>query len=191
MTRASRRNLLWGAAAVLLQLTTIQARAEWSPFGTYWGNVSRAAAQNDANSVRQLIASGSNPNDTDENNRTGMHVAAMNGNLQIMAILVKGGAKLDARDKLGNTPLHYASERGQLEAAKLLLDLKAPVDAENKQGMTPLMMAAGHGHLEVVQALLGKGASPTKADFTGRDAANWALESRKPAVAQAIKRAAR
>jgi len=46
------------------------------------------------------------------------------------------------------------------------------------------------GNLEIVQALLSHGASPTKADFTGRDAAGWALESKKPAVAQAIKRAA-
>jgi len=178
------------AALFLISAAMLPARAEWSPFGSYWGNVARAAAQNDANQVRQMIASGSNPNEVDENNRTGMHIAAMNGNLQIMAILVKGNAKSDPRDKLGNTPLHYATDRDRLEAVKLLLDLKAPVDAENKQGMTALMMAAARGNLEIVQALLSHGASPTKADFTGRDAAGWALESKKPAVAQAIKRAA-
>jgi hypothetical protein len=32
-------------------------------------------------------------------------------------------------------------------------------------------------------------ASVTKTDYTGRDAAGWAAESRSPAVVQAIKRA--
>jgi ankyrin repeat protein len=55
--------------------------------------------------------------------------------------------------------------------------------------MTPLMVAASHGNIAIVQALLAKGASVTKTDFTGRDAAGWAAESRRPAVVQAIKRA--
>ena len=55
--------------------------------------------------------------------------------------------------------------------------------------MTPLMIAANRGDVEIVQALLAKGASVTKTDYTGRDAAGWAAESHRPAVVQAIKRA--
>ena len=55
--------------------------------------------------------------------------------------------------------------------------------------MTPLMIAASHGNVEIVQALLAKGASVTKTDYPGRDAAGWAAKSRRPAVVQAIKRA--
>ena len=51
------------------------------------------------------------------------------------------------------------------------------------------MVAADRGDIEIVQALLAKGASVTKTDFTGRDAAGWAAESHRPAVVQAIKRA--
>jgi len=85
--------------------------------------------------------------------------------------------------------LHLAADRNQVEAARLLIDVGAPIDAENKSGMTPLMIAANRGNLDVVQALLAKGASVNKTDFTGRDAAGWALESHRPAVVQAIKRA--
>ena len=113
----------------------------------------------------------------------------MNGNLTITAILIKAKAKLDPKDKLGNTPLHMAADRNQTEEAQLLVDVGAPVDAENKNGMTPLMVAAARGNIEIVQALLAKGASVTKTDFTGRDAAGWAVESHRPAVVQAIKRA--
>jgi ankyrin repeat protein len=82
-----------------------------------------------------------------------------------------------------------AADVNQVEAAKLLLDAGAAVDPENKNGMTPLMVAANRGNIEIVQALLVKGASVTKTDYTGRDAAGWAAESRHPAVVQAIKRA--
>ncbi|HJZ17905.1 MAG TPA: ankyrin repeat domain-containing protein [Stellaceae bacterium] len=165
------------------------AHADLSIFGGYWENVARAARQNDAAQVRSLLANDGNPNQTDEEARTGLHYGAMNGNLTIIAILIKATAKLDAKDKLGNTPLHLAADRNQVEAAKLLLDVGAPVDPENKNGMTPLMLAANRGNIDVVLALLAKGASVTKTDFTGRDAAGWAIESHRPGVVQAIKRA--
>jgi ankyrin repeat protein len=165
------------------------AYADVNLFGGYWENVARAASQNDAAKVRSLLANDGNPNQTDEEARTGMHYAAMNGNLTIIAILIKANAKLDAKDKLGNTALHLAADRNQVEATRLLIDVGAPIDAENKNGMTPLMIAANRGNLDSVQALLAKGASVNKTDFTGRDAAGWALESHRPAVVQAIKRA--
>ncbi len=165
------------------------SQAQISLFGSYWENIARAARQNDAAQVRALVANNTNPNQTDEASLTGLHYAAMNGNLTIIAILIKASAKLDAKDKLGNTPLHLAADRNQADAVQLLLDVGAPADQENKNGMTPLMVAANRGNIEIVRALLAKGASVTKTDFTGRDAAGWALESHRPAVMQAIKQA--
>ena len=55
--------------------------------------------------------------------------------------------------------------------------------------MTPLMIAASHGSLQMVRALLAKGASPTKTDYTGRDALGWAREGHRPAVVEALSRA--
>jgi len=190
-----RRRHLGGRLAVILGIAALAglsgaaARAQFNPFGTYYENVARAAKQNDSGSVRLLVSNGANPNQTDEEQRTGLHYGAMSGNLRIIAILIKAGARLDPKEKLGNTPLHLAVERDQVEAAKLLLDAGAAVDAENKNGMTPLMMAAGAGKLEIVNALLAKGANVAKTDYTGRDAAGWAAESHRPAVIQAIKRA--
>jgi uncharacterized protein len=178
------------ALAALAAVTgNYPAQAQISPFGSYWENVARAAQQNDAAKVRALVANDGNPNQTDEALLTGLHYAAMNGNLTIIAILIKASAKLDAKDKLGNTPLHLAADRNQVDAVQLLLDVGAAVDQENKNGMTPLMIAANRGNIEIVRALLAKGASVTRTDFTGRDAAGWALESHRPAVVQAIKQA--
>lgn len=166
------------------------ARADIGLFGAYWDNVARAAAANDAGKVKQLLGSGSNANnDVDDAGRTALHIAAMNGNLQITAILIKAQVRLDLRDPLGNTPLHLAVDRNQTEVAKLLIDAGAPIDAENRNGMTPLMIAASRGNLDLVQALLAKGANARKSDFTGRDALSWASEGRKAAVVQALQRA--
>ena len=158
-------------------------------FGTYWNNVARAAAANDAVKVRELVGEQS-PNQVDDEGRTGLQIAATNGNLQIAAILIKAGASLDQKDKLGNTALHLAADRNQVEMAQLLIDVGAALDADNRNGMTPLMLAASRGNAAIVQALLAKGANARKTDFTGRDALSWANDSRRPAVVQLLQRAA-
>jgi ankyrin repeat protein len=178
------------AAAFLVCATAAHAQLNLNPFSSYYDNVARAAANNDAGAVQALVGGGSgNPNQVDDQSRTAMHYAALSGNLQIMAILIKAGAKLDPTDPLGNTPLHLAAEQDQVEAAKLLLDVGAAVDPQNKDGMTPLMIAASRGELDIVRALLAKGANPSKTDYTGRDALSWAQDAHRPAVVEAITRA--
>src|SRR5262245_34783902 len=99
-----------GIAAVTA-LSASPARAQFNPFGDYHENVARAAKQNDSGTVRLLVGKGVNPNQSDEESRSGLHYAAMSGNLRIIAILIKAGARLDPKEKLGNTPLYMAVER--------------------------------------------------------------------------------
>lgn len=182
--------LMLAALAPAVFGSAARAQLNLNPFSAYYDNVARAAAQNDAEAVRRLVGGGEgNPNQADERSRTAMHYAAMNGNLQIIAILIKADAKLNPVDALGDTPLHLAADQNQTEAGKLLLDAGAEVDPQNRNGQTPLMIAAVHGELDLVRALLAKGASPSKTDYTGRDALSWAQDSRRPAVVDAIARA--
>jgi len=190
MTGPPARFLAVAALALLLGNGSARADFNLNPFNTYYDNIARAAAENDINKVRELVTSGTNPNQTDEETHTGLHIAAMKGNLSIAAILIKAKAKLDITDKLGNTPLHYSAERNQAEMTKLLLEAGASPDPINRDGVTPLMMAAARGDLEIVRALLAKGANPNRTDFTGRDAVGWASDSRRPIVVQTLQRAA-
>ena len=178
------------AGAVALFFAAAPAHADLALFGSYWENVARAAAANDAAQVSQLINSGKSPNDVDDNGRPALDIAVVNGNLQIAAILIKAKARLDVRDRLGNTPLHLATEHHQVEMAKLLIDVGAPVDAEDHNGVTPLMIAARRGYLDIGEALLAKGANPRKTDFTGHDALSFATDSHRTAVVQVLQRAA-
>jgi uncharacterized protein len=157
----------------------------------YGGNPARAAKHNDAEAVREMLAGGAgNPNETDDSDRTALHYGALDGNLEIVAILIKAGARLDVTDGLGNTPLHLAAERSQTEAGELLLAAGAPVDPQNHDGMTPLMIAASRGDTQLVLALVAKGASTALTDYTGRDALAWAQDDNHPAAAVALRRAA-
>jgi uncharacterized protein len=172
--------LLCGAVLVLL-LSAASARAD--------DNVADAAAHNDATQVLKLLGSGASANEIDDSGRTGLHHAAINGNLQIAAILIKAQVHLDLKDKLGNTALHYAADHDHVEMAQLLLDVGTAVDPENKLGMTPLMIAASRGNAAIVEALLVKGANVRKTDYTGRDALSWATDGHRPVVVQMLQRA--
>jgi ankyrin repeat protein len=195
----SARLCRWVLAAVLLGPVTPPAHADFSsdlssklnPLSGYYNNIPRAAQTSDVPKIRSLLSEGYSPNQTDENGgTTGLHIAASTGNLQIIAILYKAGANINQRDNVGSTPLDYAAQRDHLEAAKLLLEIKANADNQNKNGMTALMFAAKTGDIDLVRALLAHGANPKLTDYTGRDAAGWALDSRRPMVAQVLKSAA-
>jgi len=187
MARSAR--LIAGTVLVLL-VSVANAGAAIALFGSYWDNVARMTAHNDAAKVQQLVGNGADPNEVDDDGRTGLQIAAINDNVQIAAILIRASAHLDLKDKFGNTALHYAVERDHLGMARLLLDVGARVDPQNRNGMTPLMIAASRGYIAIVRVLLAKGANPQKTDFTGRDAVSWAEDSHRTAVVDALRRSA-
>jgi ankyrin repeat protein len=76
--------------------------------------------------------------------RTGdmpLHIAAINGNLRAIVLLLEGGAELNARGEGGMTPLHYAVQMEQVEAIKLLLEHDADHTVTNDFGDTPASTA--------------------------------------------------
>jgi ankyrin repeat protein len=182
----------WLLSALLTLAAAMPARAQlnMNPFSSYYQSVARLAAANDAPGVQSLITQGISPNDTDDAGHAGLHIAAINGNAQIVAILIKAGAQIDIKDPLGDTPLFYAADRGEPDICKMLLDAGASPEAQNRSGVTPLMTAARRGNTEVVRLLLARGADPNMSDFTGRDAVGWAEDSHKQALVQLLRQAA-
>ena len=179
------------AAIFLATASPGRAQLNLNPLAPFYKNIARAVQANDVGRVRQLLADGSSPNETDDNGAAGMHIAAGSGNLQLMAILYKAGGDINQKDAVGSTPLDYAAEHDHLEAAKLLIQMKSNINAQNKNGMTPLMFAAKTGDPELVRLLLAGGANPNMSDYTGRDASGWALESHRQGVVQILKDAQR
>ena len=97
---------------------------------------------------------------------TPLIIAAHNGHLNSVKILLGYGADIEARGTLkigdhveeGCTPLWAAAVTGFLDVVKLLIERNADVDSRTPTGSTPLRAAAHEGHLDVVRCLVESGA---------------------------------
>ena len=98
---------------------------------------------------------------------TPLIVAAHNGHLNSVKILLGYGADIDARGTLKIadevrkrcTPLWAAAASGHLDVVKLFINKGAFVDLQDEDGDTALHYAVKGGHLELVGELLALGAS--------------------------------
>ena len=97
---------------------------------------------------------------------TPLIIAAHNGRLKSVRILLNYGADIETRGtlKIGNvvaegcTPLWAAAFAGRLDVVKLLTKQKADVDGRTATGSTPLRTASHEGHLNIVRRLVESGA---------------------------------
>lgn len=84
--------------------------------------------------------------------------AAGNGHVDVVKLLLQYGANVEAKDDDGNTALHLATGRGHLDVMKLVLHYGATVDAKDDRGKTALHFATGREHLDAMKLLLENGA---------------------------------
>jgi uncharacterized protein len=112
-----------------------------------------AALDGDVGLIRQLLASGSNPDAADDNGWTPLHFAAQNNAAVAIAALLTAGAAVDARDAHGNTPLSTAvfNSRGSGEVIKLLRSHGADPYVRNLHGVSPLSLARTIANFDVRQ----------------------------------------
>ena len=97
---------------------------------------------------------------------TPLIIAAHNGHLNSVKILLQYGADIEDRGTLktgdevieGCTPLWAAADTGHLDVVKLLIEKNAEVDGRTSTGSTPLRVAAHEGHLDTVKCLVESGA---------------------------------
>ena len=114
-----------------------------------------AARYGDTIRVEELLKE-VNVNTVDKDGRTPLCVAAWNGQLDVVKLLLKSiGIDVNKSDMVGRTPLHLASHRGHGEIVKVLLkDNRIRVNMADREGFTPLIEAAFSGMAQVVQLFL-------------------------------------
>ena len=85
-------------------------------------------------------------------------MACVNGNTELVELLLGAGADPNTTLRGGETVLMTAARTGRVGPVKALLARKADVNANEKDQQTALMWAAAEGHTEVVELLLKAGA---------------------------------
>ena len=97
---------------------------------------------------------------------TPLIIAARNGNLDSVKMLLRYKADIEARGTVkvddqvieGCTPLWAAAATGHLDVVKLLIERNADVDGRTLTNSTPLRAAAYDGRLDIVNCLVENGA---------------------------------
>lgn len=146
-----------------------------------------ATKADDLTAAEALLVRGHNVDVRDENNRTSLFFASIQGNEDFVELLLRFNPKVNAVDKFGSSPLFYAAAGNHVGVIEMLVEKGAPLDAQNRQGLTPLMIAASEGHLASVQILIDMKADSGITDFTGRTAHDWAARNNRRAVIRYLK----
>lgn len=153
----------------------MSGRAGMAAMTTVWGMLFLAGAagasaqdplleairQADAPAVSSLLSEGADPNAAQGDGLSALHIAAEEGYVEIVRVLLDAGARVDARTLLSDyTPLHLASQNARADVVRALVEGEADVAASSgTTGATPLHLAARalKGE-EVVRILLESGA---------------------------------
>lgn len=130
--------------------------------------------------VKALLDSGSQVNESASDKTTPLCIAAQYGSKAVVQLLLDRKASLSISDANGLRPLHYAALFGRVELFQMLLQASADINATDRAGRTPLMNAVASLNQSAVLSLLNAGADPGVAGPTGWTALHAATVRNRP-----------
>uniref|UniRef100_A0A0K2TKJ7 Transient receptor potential cation channel subfamily A member 1 homolog [Aplysia californica] n=1 Tax=Lepeophtheirus salmonis TaxID=72036 RepID=A0A0K2TKJ7_LEPSM len=123
-----------------------------------------ASTYNRLDTVKLLLANKANPKCIDIDERTPLHEACQEGNVEVVnAIISESEANfstdfvkelIQKKDGEGNTSLSIAVSSGSIKIVELLLEYGANVNSKNKHSVSVLHCAARTGQIESVELLV-------------------------------------
>eukprot|EP00741_Cyanophora_paradoxa_P015539 tig00020902_g15000.t1 len=122
--------------------------------------------------VKRYLAMDVDVDSADYDGRTALHLAASDGHIDIIHLLIDRGANLNAKDRYGGTPVIDAVRHKQDEAAALLIRFGASACFEDVATM--LCTAAADGDIDALRRLVECGVDPGTPDYDGRTALHLA-----------------
>ncbi len=137
--------------------------------------MSKALEANDWSRLQALIASGENINSRAAEQQTGLILASISGEADLVKELLDLAASTNLTDEHGRTALYYAAVHGHQDIAQTLLEHGAKPNLASNLKKTPLMAAAHNGYVELAQLLLKNRARINAQDHSGWTALFYAV----------------
>lgn len=152
----TRRKLICLFFATLFTSLGLSTGAQAANSKDYWVYV----ANDNVAAVKELLASGFDPNTRSPNQQTGLIQATRDGAWQVFDVLLASPKiNVNGANQYNETPLMYVALIGDLPRVKALVAKGAKV---NKEGWTPLHYAAVKARSAVAKFLLENGALPNE-----------------------------
>ena len=113
--------------------------------------------------------------DSDDELKTSLHLAAAQGHAKIVRLLLKHGANVSSCDMNDSTPLHEAAAHNRYQCVQILLQYQAPIDRFDGKHYTPLHRASQYGHWQIVRLLLNFNADIRRTNCDGYNSLEVAI----------------
>jgi len=107
-----------------------------------------------------------------------MVLAAGNGDLQRLELLLAAGGDINGKDQYGEYPLHAACVKDSMEMVKFLLSHGADPNVQSRSGATVLNYVCAQGKIKIARLLFEAGADPTIPMDTGQTPLHALLTTR-------------
>uniref|UniRef100_A0A1I8HQN6 ANK_REP_REGION domain-containing protein n=1 Tax=Macrostomum lignano TaxID=282301 RepID=A0A1I8HQN6_9PLAT len=112
-----------------------------------------SVASGNNRSVHSFLLKGIDPNATNEEGRSGLHIAALSSHQDVFGTLLTRGANSDQADKSGITPLMCAAQSGSVVIVDQLLGRGADVTKKTNDGLSAVFYALFNGNTKIAKKL--------------------------------------
>nr|XP_009392582.2 PREDICTED: potassium channel KOR2-like isoform X2 [Musa acuminata subsp. malaccensis] len=128
--------------------------------------VNSAAYHGDISRLQVLINAGADPNKTDYDGRTALHMAACKGHEQVVKFLIQRGSNTNCIDKFGTSPLFETLKTGNDRIAAILVENGAILNLDDAGNY--LCEVVTNGNIDLLRCLLEYGANPNSKNYDRR-----------------------
>lgn len=136
-------------------------------------NLCFATLRGDDLLLHQLLKRGLDPNESDNNGRTALHIAASKGNENCVLLLLDYGADPNCKDSDGNVPLWEAMVGGHEQVVKLLIENGADINVGDVGHFA--CTAAEQNNLQLLKEIIRYGGNVTRPRNNGSTALHVAV----------------